>query len=194
MPVRSTATAPKRGAKGAKPAATSRKKPGVTKTAKAAKVGRPAKAAVPPDDSRPNPADGTPPAATPAIPPRTRGPGGRRRSAVDRLDDPPAASGLELIVRVSRAIEHELLQIERIVGGRHVPLMQRSEAERRARTLASLARTLNEVKRLRAEEEKPKADDDDAVPRDLDEFRRELSRRLALLDAGAAPPAAGGDE
>jgi hypothetical protein len=48
------------------------------------------------------------------------------------------------------------MQIERIVGGHRVPIAQRSEAERRARTLASLARTLNEVKRLRAEEEKPK--------------------------------------
>jgi len=128
----------------------------------------------------------------------------RKRSAVDRLNDrpppmadplpPPSSPGLELIARVSRAIEHELMQIERIVGGHHVPVKQRSEAERRARTLASLARTLNEVKRLRAEEAKPKAADDDAVPRDLDEFRRELSRRLALMDAAAAPLSAGGDE
>src|SRR5690606_1305112 len=74
---------------------------------------------------------------------RTRGPSGPRRSAVDRLDDPPPASGLALIARVSRAIERELSQIESIVGGQRVPPMQRSEAERRARTLASLARTLN---------------------------------------------------
>lgn len=128
----------------------------------------------------------------------------RKRSAVERLNDrpppmadplpPPSSPGLELIARVSRAIERELMQIERIVGGHRVPIAQRSEAERRARTLASLARTLNEVKRLRAEEEKPKAADDDAVPRDLDEFRRELSRRLALMDAAAAPLPAGGDE
>lgn len=119
---------------------------------------------------------------------------GTQRSAVDRLDDPPPASGLVLIARVSRAIEHELAQIETIVGGRHVPRTQRSEAERRARTLASLARTLNEVKRLRAEEEKPKAADDDPMPRDLDEFRRELSRRLALMEQGPAPLPDGGDE
>ncbi len=125
---------------------------------------------------------------------RYRTPTGTQRSAVDRLDDPPPASGLLLIARVSRAIEHELAQIETIVGGRHVPRTQRSEAERRARTLASLARTLNEVKRLRAEEEKTKAADDDPVPRDLDEFRRELSRRLALMEQGPAPLPDGGDE
>ncbi len=128
----------------------------------------------------------------------------RKRSAVERLNDrpppiadplpPPSSPGLELIDRVSRAIERELMQIERIVGGHHVPVKQRSEAERRARTLASLARTLSVVRHLRAEEDKPKAADDDAVPRDLDEFRRELSRRLALMDAGAAPLPAGGDE
>jgi hypothetical protein len=125
---------------------------------------------------------------------RYRTPTGTHRSAVDRLDDPPPASGLALIARVSRAIEHELAQIETIVGGRHVPRAQRSEAERRARTLASLARTLNEVKRLRAEEEKPKAADDDVMPRDLDEFRRELSRRLALMEQGPAPLPDGGNE
>ncbi len=133
-------------------------------------------------------------AAPPAPVVKPRSPRGHRRSAVERLEDPPPATGLELIGRVSRAIERELMQIERIVGGHRVPVAQRSEAERRARTLASLARTLNEVKRLRAEEEKSKAADDDAVPRDLDEFRRELSRRLALMDAGAAPLPAGGDE
>lgn len=117
-----------------------------------------------------------------------------KRSAVDRLNDPPPLSGSELIDRVSRAIEHELMQIEIIVAGRRVPSTQRSEAERRARTLASLARTLNEVKRLRAEEDKPKAADDDAMPRDLEEFRRELSRRLALLDAGRAQSSDCGDE
>jgi hypothetical protein len=117
-----------------------------------------------------------------------------KRSAVDRLNDPPPLSGSELVDRVSRASEHELRQIEIIVAGRRVPSAQRSEAERRARTLASLARTLNEVKRLRAEEDKPKAADDDAMPRDLEEFRRELSRRLALLDAGRAQSSDRGDE
>ncbi|TAK49733.1 MAG: hypothetical protein EPO23_00400 [Xanthobacteraceae bacterium] len=89
-----------------------------------------------------------------------------------------------LTQRVERAIEHELSRIEAVLsdGGEDGA---RGEAERRARTLATLARTLKEVTRLRAGEEKTKAADDE-LPRDLDEFRRELSRRLDLLVAEAA--------
>lgn len=113
----------------------------------------------------------------------------RKRSATERLDDPPPAPVTTLLSRVSRAIERELTQIEIIVGGTHVPPRQRTEAERRARTLASLARTLREVMQLRAGEEKAKRDDD-AVPRDIDELRSELARRLGRIvaDAKAAHP------
>ena len=124
----------------------------------------------------------------------------RRRTAVDKAAEPqscetPASSMVE---RVSNAIERELTKIERIVGNpeRLVPA-QRIETESRARVLASLARTLKEVMRLREQErgvEDKKAADDDAVPRDLDEFRRELSRRLEGLVAAAAPVSAEGDE
>jgi len=115
-----------------------------------------------------------------------------KRTAVERLDDPPPATGARLIERVTRAIERELSLIEVIVGGSHLKSHQRTEAERRARTLASLARTLGEVTRLRAGQQKVKPVDADAVPRDLDEFRRTLSRRLEqLVAAPAALPAAG---
>lgn len=88
-----------------------------------------------------------------------------------------------LLARVSRAIEDELTQIEMIVSG-GAKLRERNQAERRARTLASLARTLREVMQLRAGEEKTKRDDD-AVPRDIFELRRELARRLERIVAGA---------
>jgi len=117
--------------------------------------------------------------------------GGRvRRSAVDRLDDLPPSSGSMLIERVSRAIERELTQIEVIVGNNHVPPRQRTEAERRARTLASLARTLREVMLLRAGDRKARGEDDDAVPRDLTQLRLELARRMDQLvtEAKAAHP------
>ncbi|WP_412773170.1 hypothetical protein [Nitrobacter sp.] len=117
-----------------------------------------------------------------------------KRTAVERIDDPPPASGAVLIERVTRAIERELSLIEVIVGGSHVKPQQRTEAERRARTLASLARTLGEVTRLRAGEEKVKPADDDAVPRDLDELRRALSRRLEQVVAAPAATAAGEHE
>jgi hypothetical protein len=53
-----------------------------------------------------------------------------RRSAVDRLNDPPPATGIALVERVTRAVERELSQIEVIVGGNHVKPAQRSRAPR----------------------------------------------------------------
>lgn len=111
--------------------------------------------------------------------------GRAKRSAVERANDPPPAAGQALIERVSRAIERELTQIEVIVGGQYVAPRQRTEAERRARTLASLARTLREVTTLRLSEKKEKREDDDAVPRDLNELRLALARRLDQLVADA---------
>ena len=110
-------------------------------------------------------------------------PSNHKRSAVERLDDPPPAPVAVMLGRVSTAIERELTQIERIVGGVRTKPAERTEAERRARTLASLARTLREVMQLRAGEEKKQ--DDDAVPRDISEFRRQLARRLEQLAAEA---------
>jgi len=103
---------------------------------------------------------------------------------VDRLNDPQSAPLPALLARVSNAIERELTQIEVIICGAHVQSRQRSEAERRARTLASLARTLREVMLLRERDEKNR-EDDDTVPRDIGELRRKLAQRLDELVAGA---------
>lgn len=109
-----------------------------------------------------------------------------KRSAVERLGDPkPADPESSLVERVSNAIERELSKIETIIGVSHVPPVLRTEAESRARVLASLASTLKEIMRLReqersAGEEKTKAADD-SIPRDLDELRSELARRLEIL-------------
>ncbi len=110
---------------------------------------------------------------------------GGRRTAVERAADPPPAAGIALIERVTRAVERELSQIEVIVGGHHVRAGQRTEAERRARTLASLARTLTEVRKLRADEHKVKPQDDDDGPRDIEEFRLVLFQKLDRLAAEA---------
>lgn len=119
-----------------------------------------------------------------------------RRSAVERLNDPPPADGPLLIARVANAIERELTQIELIIGNNRVPLRARSEAERRARTLASLARTLAIVTQLRDKSLQGVADDDDdeAMPTDLDTFRETLARRLEKLIADQPPSADGEPE
>jgi hypothetical protein len=116
-----------------------------------------------------------------AEPRRGRGPCGSRRSAVDRLDDPPPQTGLLLIDRVQRAIEREISQIETVIGVNRLSPEHRSEAESCARTLAHLTRTLSELGRLRTDREANRPADDDAIPRDLDELRRALSRLEQLV-------------
>lgn len=109
-----------------------------------------------------------------------------KEMSVEAPDKPPTrkrgATPAQLVARVTRAIESELSQIEDIMNGAKVSAAKRTEAEKRARTLASLSRTLAEVTRLRESAKEARADHDtDAVPRDLDEFRRTLERRLAQI-------------
>lgn len=116
-----------------------------------------------------------------------------RKAAKSPAVESEEAAG-SLIERVERAVEREIAQIEAMVGGADELTEPRSDAERRARTLASLTRTLLELRRLRADDDVQRTADDDAIPRDLDELRRALSRRLDQLVDGAAPLSAAGDE
>lgn len=95
----------------------------------------------------------------------------------------PLRSREALAVRVQRVVERELDAIDSILGV--LGAADSAEAERSARTLASLARALKEVMRLAAPEQASDPDEDDPVPRDLDEFRRELARRIEALAAEA---------
>jgi hypothetical protein len=92
-------------------------------------------------------------------------------------------------VRVQRVVERELDAIDSILSV--LGAADSAEAERSARTLASLARALKEVMRLAAPEQAPDPDEDDPMPRDLDEFRRELARRIEALAAEAEGQAPG---
>lgn len=83
-----------------------------------------------------------------------------------------------LAVRIQGVVERELSAVERVLEG--VGAADGGEAERSARTLASIARTVREIAALNQPDEvaPPDDDDDDPVPRDIDEFRNELARRI----------------
>jgi hypothetical protein len=94
-----------------------------------------------------------------------------------------------LVTRMWRTAERQVEEIERRLRSAGVEL---GERESNARTLAVVARTLRELSavdeaakpRSRGRGEEPKHNDDDAVPRDIDELRRELARKLVAFVAG----------
>lgn len=120
----------------------------------------------------------------------------KKQRAQTRARPPSIAPALTtpeaLAVRVQRVVERELDAIDSVLSV--LGVADSADAERSARTLASLARALTEVMRLSAPEQTPDPDEDDAMPRDLDEFRRELARRIEALaaEAEAAAPGDGG--
>lgn len=116
----------------------------------------------------------------------------KKQRAQTRARPPSIAPTPEaLAVRVQRVVERELDAIDSVLSV--LGVADSADAERSARTLASLARALTEVMRLSAPEQTPDPDVD-AMPRDLDEFRRELARRIEALaaEAEAAAPGDGG--
>ena len=105
-----------------------------------------------------------------------------------------------LLSRLWRAAERQLDEIEQRLAAAVPPEADApagpprpaADAEKDARALAVLARTLRELSALEAEAHKSRKvkAEDDAV-RDLDTFRRELARRLERLraDGAGAEPA-----
>jgi hypothetical protein len=82
-------------------------------------------------------------------------------------------------------------QVEEIEDRLAVAGLELAERESNARTLAVVAKTLrdlsavDESEKSRKGKQQPSDDDsdDDAIPRDIDEFREELARRInALVD------------
>lgn len=92
-----------------------------------------------------------------------------------------------LAERIQAVAEREMAVVEKVVA--ILGPADEAEAERTTRTLAGIARTLREITALNkpAGEVKDADDDDTAdatIPRDMEEFRRELARRLhAIIDA-----------
>jgi hypothetical protein len=89
--------------------------------------------------------------------------------------------------RIAELVQKELAAAEvmraQLRAGDCAPI----DAERMARTLSTLTQTLQTLQRLNAGEIARNADDDDDLPRDIDEFRRELARRLDALVASRTP-------
>jgi hypothetical protein len=98
----------------------------------------------------------------------------------------------EVVNRMWRAAEAQVRDIEeRLLGDAAAPL----ERERDARVLAVLAKTLRELSALDSAKSKTRElapADDDAVPRDMDELRRSLARKLEALIAGRKTDTPGG--
>ncbi len=85
-----------------------------------------------------------------------------------------------LVARLQQSVEKQLDVVDAIASSGQT----RGEAERTVRMFAGLSRTLREMWRL--DSPLPAPDSEDDIPRDVDELRRELSRKLAALVAGRA--------
>jgi hypothetical protein len=118
-------------------------------------------------------------AVDPKLPPLPR-----RRSILQRRARPPQVSRISLVNRLWSAAERQAYDIEqRLIAKRQAP----DERERDARVLSVLVKTLRELAAFDEQHGEIKADAneaDDDFPRDVDELRRELSRRLENMAAG----------
>ena len=99
-----------------------------------------------------------------------------------------------LIRRIMRAAEMQVAQIGKRLAEDGVPLTER---ERQTRSLAVLAKTMRELVALEAAEaeaQPPKTQaNDEELPRDIDELRRELARRVeGIRQRRSAAGTAGG--
>jgi hypothetical protein len=102
-------------------------------------------------------------------------------------DDPVSLQQRAAIAqRIIGVVEREMDAIERIL--KVITPADQLEAEHSARTLASLSRTLREIAALnQPDNEMPPNGPDDDDPRGIDEFRRELTRRLqGIIDTRRA--------
>jgi len=87
-----------------------------------------------------------------------------------------------LIDRVRAAVEREVVAIEAVLTRVEGARLRSTDAERAARTLATLVKTLREVAALQRDE-KPESENGAEADefRDLEEFRAELAERLDRL-------------
>lgn len=85
---------------------------------------------------------------------------------------------------VATLVERQLTAIDRILADLHGA--HGTEPDRDARTIASVSRTLKELLRMRAQPAPSAFHDDNTMPTDIDEFRRDLARRIEAFVASHA--------
>jgi hypothetical protein len=107
-----------------------------------------------------------------------------------------SGSRVALVARMWRTAERQVEEIEARLAVAGIELAER---ESNARTLAVVAKTLRELSAVdegaaARRKEKPKDDDDDTdtVPRNVDDLRRELARKMGALIERAENRGAGG--
>jgi hypothetical protein len=102
------------------------------------------------------------------------------RSSADDASPVTVEKRAALFARAFRAAE---LQMDSIETAMKQLCATPAPFERTARALAMLNRSLRDILTLTKADEMTPADeaDDDAIPRDMDEFRRELARRIQQL-------------
>jgi DNA-binding Lrp family transcriptional regulator len=114
----------------------------------------------------------------------------------------PVEARAALALRIQCVAEREMDAVERVLDV--LGPSNHAEADRCARALAGIARTLREITALNTPEDVTRADDtdNDTVPVDLDALRCELARRIKGLieaeraagDGGRDAPAVGSAE
>jgi hypothetical protein len=95
---------------------------------------------------------------------------------------PAEESPMPFAERLQRVVNAQMEVIERTLSV--LGPASDAEAERTARILATLSRTVQEIVATAEGDTDPDAADDDAEPRNIDEFRNELARRIrAFVEA-----------
>ncbi len=107
---------------------------------------------------------------------RARAEGWKRRIKRPNTD----RNGRSRIARLYAALDKQVADVERRLAKAQGEGngSKAGDRERDARTLATLARTLEKLNAMTPEVDQ---EDDESPPEDIEEFRRELSRRLAEL-------------
>ena len=112
----------------------------------------------------------------------------RRRVAgpkITRLSNARAS----LINRLWRTADRQVRDIEKRL---HLGAQDPDERERDARVLATTVKTLRELRALdAAQAEQEPSPPDEHGPNNLDDFRRDLARKIEAIVAGRSAPAAG---